>query len=215
MDTINIDSINISQLMNKCQTGDLILYSSNNWISYFIEYFTGSQFSHIAMIIKDPTYIDSNLKGIYVLESGYETVPDPEDHKLKYGVQLTPIKEVINQYNDGKMGKLYYRQLTCLRSNNFKNKIKKIHLDIHNKPYDLNILDWLKADLKLKLGNERKTKEFWCSALIAYVYHQLGFLNKDIKWTIVTPKEFSKKEDPNDLKFINCILHGEQLIRFA
>ena len=207
-----MDTIKIEQLLNKCETGDLILYSSNSWISYFIEYFTGSQFSHISMIIRDPTYINPNLKGIYIIESGYEPTPDPENDKIKYGVQLTPIREVINQYKDGKMGNLYYRKLNCLRSNNFNQKIKEIHQKIHNKPYDLNIFDWLKADLKLQIGNERKTGEFWCSALIGFIYQQLGLLNTDIKCTIITPKEFSQNEDPDDLKFKNCILHGEKKI---
>ena len=215
MDTNKIDSINIEQLLNRCETGDLILYSSNSWIFYFIEYFTGSQFSHISMIIKDPKYIDPSLKGLYIIESGYEPKPDPENNKIKYGVQLTPISEVIDQYKDGKMGNLYYRKLNCLRSNNFNQKIKEIHKSVHDKPYDLNILDWLKADLKFKIGNERKTNEFWCSALIGYIYHQLGFLNTDIKWTIITPKEFSYNEDPDDLKFENCILLREKLISFC
>ena len=63
-----MDSIDVNMVISKCQTGDLLLYSSNNWISYLIEYFTSSQFSHISMIVKDPIYIDSKLKGIYVLE---------------------------------------------------------------------------------------------------------------------------------------------------
>lgn len=215
MKNIQIDSVNINQLLDKCNTGDLILYSSNNWISYFIEYFTGSQFSHISMIVKDPIYIKPELKGIYVLESGYEPNPDPEDNKIKYGVQLTPIEEVIEQYKDGKSGKLYYRQLNCLRSKIFNEQIIKVHKQVHNKPYDINILDWIKAGLKIHLGNERKTNEFWCSALIAYIYHQLGFLNTDIKWTIISPKQFSQEEDPEDLKFKNCILFGEKLINFG
>ena len=201
-------------IKHKCETGDLILYSSNGWISYFIEYFTSSKFSHISMIVKDPTYINPTLTGLYVLESGYESQKDPEDHKIKYGVQLTPLDEVINQYKDGSNGKLYFRKLNCLRSNQFYKSFSQIHKKIHNKPYDLNILDWLKADLKIYIGNERKTNEFWCSALIAFVYNQLGFLNKDIKWTVVTPKEFSHYEDPDNLKFKNCILQNEKLIEF-
>ena len=210
-----MNAIKIDHLIHKCQTGDLILYSSNNWISNIIEYFTGSKFSHVAMIIKDPTYINPDLAGIFLLESGSESIPDPENHKFKYGVQLTPIGEVIDQYKDGAMGKLYYRQLDCLRSNNFINKIKDIHHQVHNKPYDLNIIDWLKAALKIKIGDEHKTNESWCSALITYVYSQLGFLNPDIKWTVVSPNEFSQVEDPSDLKFSNCILHREKIVEFT
>ena len=45
--------------------------------------------------IKDPTFIHPSLKGYYVWESGWEGEPDPQDGKVKLGVQLTPLEEVI------------------------------------------------------------------------------------------------------------------------
>ena len=41
------------------QTGDLLLFSENtNIFSRLIEYFTHSKYSHTAIILQNPTYID-------------------------------------------------------------------------------------------------------------------------------------------------------------
>jgi len=41
------------------------------------------------------------LEGLYIWESSWEDNPDPQDGKRKLGVQITPIKEVIDAYKNG------------------------------------------------------------------------------------------------------------------
>ena len=79
------------------KTGDLVLYDNGtcNPISRLIKYFTNSNYTHIAMVLKDPDFIQPPLKGYYIWESGAENKPDPQDNKTKLGVQLTPISELI------------------------------------------------------------------------------------------------------------------------
>ena len=48
-----------------------------------IEFSTHSNFSHIGMIVKDPTFISPSLKGTFVWESGWEGEYDPQDGKIK------------------------------------------------------------------------------------------------------------------------------------
>ena len=48
------------------------------------------------------------LKGYYVWESGWEGTPDPQDGKVKFGVQITPFEEIFQNYkkkNDSYVGK--------------------------------------------------------------------------------------------------------------
>ena len=61
------------------KTGDLILFDNGgcNIFSSLIKYFTSSEITHIGMILKDPIFINSSLKGIYVWESNWEGEPDP------------------------------------------------------------------------------------------------------------------------------------------
>ena len=79
--------------MDNLKTGDLILFDNGgcNPLSLLIKYFTGSQITHIAMILKDPDFIAPPLKGYYVWESNYEGEPDPQDDKIKLHVQITPL----------------------------------------------------------------------------------------------------------------------------
>tara|TARA_Y100000817_G_scaffold37886_1_gene26087 strand:- start:34 stop:342 length:309 start_codon:yes stop_codon:yes gene_type:complete len=54
------------------KTGDILLFSyqGNSIFSSFIKYFTGSQITHVGMVLKDPVFIQPSLKGYYVWESG-------------------------------------------------------------------------------------------------------------------------------------------------
>ena len=81
-------------------TGDLILFSSNNTglfalFDKLIKLFTNSDYNHIGMVLKDPVYIDSKLKGYYLYESSWEGTPDPADGKIKLGSKLHLLKKLL------------------------------------------------------------------------------------------------------------------------
>jgi len=86
------------------KTGDILLFDGNskNWLfkifDGLIKYFTNSDYTHIGMIIKDPKFLNKELKGYYVWESGTEKQPDPQDNMKKLGVQITPLEEITNSY---------------------------------------------------------------------------------------------------------------------
>ncbi len=71
------------------RTGDILLfdYEGDNsffqLFSYIIGKTTHSKYTHVGVILKDPTFIHPSLKGLYVWESGYEGTPDCEDGKVK------------------------------------------------------------------------------------------------------------------------------------
>ena len=142
-------SILLKDFLKDCNTGDLLLYSTSHWYSKIIEYFTSSKFSHISIIFRDPTFIDRDLKGLYVLESGYEKTPDPTDGKQKFGVQIKKLEDVINDYKTSWVGGLYYRKLDCNRKNFFNKKVLEIYKKVYDKPYDIDICDWIKAEFKI------------------------------------------------------------------
>ena len=51
----------------------------------------------------------------------------------------------------------------------------------------------------------------WCSALVAYIYVKLNFLDHTLPWTLIKPNDFSDKS--NILEFKNCILDKEIIIK--
>ena len=69
-------------------------------------------------------------------------------------------------------------------------KLRKIHSDVFLKPYDVCMSDWLLATVRLD-ARPQKTDRFWCSAFVAYVLTQLGFLPETTDWSIVRPCDLS------------------------
>ena len=57
--------------LDKLKTGDLLLFSAHlsfnplNIFSLLIEFFTKRPYSHIGMILRDPTWIKPDLKGLF------------------------------------------------------------------------------------------------------------------------------------------------------
>ena len=192
--------------IDELETGDIILFNGNYFLSHIIEYFTKSTYSHVGIILKNPNLGDATFKGIYLLESGFEKTPDPENNRIKKGVQIINFEEKIKNYK----GCIYVRKLHCTRDEKFYEKIIQIHSAVHNIPYDLHPIDWIKAYYQLDIGNTQKENTYWCSALVTFVYVELGFLDKNIPWSLISPQDLSSSS--NKLKFINCTLDDDKQI---
>ena len=188
------------------KTGDILLFDGNSKNLFFkifdglIKYFTNSDYTHIGMIVKDPKFLNKELKGYYVWESGSEKQPDPQDNMKKLGVQITPLEEITNSYLDNN-GKIFYRKIKCHVDTFSTEKLKEIHDVVYNKPYDVNPIDWINAALKRKGKHPQNTNTFWCSAFVGYIYTELGIIDSSTDWTILSPNDFS--ETGENLDFIN------------
>ena len=210
----NLSEIKLDTFLETCQTGDILLYNSNYWYSRLIEWGSGSKFSHISIILRDPTFINEKLTGLYILESSYEDIPDSNTGEKVWGVQIIPIEHVLKEYQSSYVGNLYYRKLHANKSEDFYNKLKECVKHTEGDKYDLNPLDWFKAEFQIDMGNTRKENTFWCSALVGYVYCHMGFIDKDISWSILPPRKFSHYENDR-LTYYNCVLSPEKLIKLS
>ena len=187
------------------KTGDLLLfdnedYSGINSLSYLIKKITKRTISHIAMVLKDPDFIHPSLKGYYVWESGWEGEPDPQDGKVKLGVQITPFHEIYESYKKTNSF-IYLRRVNCDTNLFSLENLKKVHEVVHDKKYDTNPLDWIKG-IERKDSIPQKTDCFWCSALIGYIYTKCGLLEPKTDWSILRPSDFTIEYN-GELKFIN------------
>lgn len=209
------NNIDISQF----ETGDILLFHPTSQyrslkqicstiFESLIMGVTHSIYSHAAIIVKNPQFTNPFLEGLYVLESGYEGFPDAEDNEIKLGVELVKFEDVLRTFK----GNIYHRKLTCERTEDFYDKLSAAHSVVHNRPYDLIPSDWFKAALRINMGATQRKKTFWCSALVAYIYTQLGFLPKDTPWTLVSPKMLGTENTMEELKFENCSLSPENKI---
>lgn len=191
------------------KTGDIVLFSdqwSFNPINIFgklIEIITRKPYSHVGMILKDPIWIQPDMKGLYLWESSYEGTPDPQDNKVKLGVQITPLEVALHKYNCN----IYIRQLENASDKLTIPILQKIHKIVYEKPYDFNPFDWLAAYLRFSINGNRKDKRYFCSALVACIYTEAGILDSSTDWSLIRPSDF----DENDNHLIwkdNCKLEG-------
>jgi hypothetical protein len=184
------------------KTGDLILFDNAgcNPISYLIKYFTESEITHVGIILKDPDFIDPKLKGYYVWESGWEGKPDPQDGKIKFGVQITPYDEICNKYKQKGSG-IFIRRINCNPDTFDKSKLTEIHNVVYDKIYDCSPPDIIQA-LEGKDNHPQKTNRFWCSALVGYIYTQCQILNNKTDWSLLKPCDFLESKN-SVLHFMN------------
>ena len=195
------------------ETGDLLLFHGTGWFSSILEFIGQSKYSHVGIILKNPSFINPSLEdGLYVMHSSWSSTPDAEDHQQKFGVQIQLLSDVIAQYPDHS---IYVRSVTVDRNDLFYTKLKEIHDTVHGKPYNLNLFDWIHA--KENLGDTyplsimwKHTERFWCSALVSYMYYKLGWI-RDLNWDLIAPREYSSKESTGQVIF-TCVLSDEALL---
>lgn len=206
------------------ETGDILLYNTTRyWYSRAIEWFTSSNYSHVSMVLRRPTWLDPSLceEEYYVLESGSERFPDAVSGDFKFGVQVCPLSKVWDEYTSQGYGHLYVRRMRYLCQNGqdaLIHGIKTAYAKVKACPYDLNPCDWIKCyfdehktleQIDNTAQRDQKTTSFWCSALISFVLVVAGFLDKSVPWTVITPYDFSAFCKPQRLVFHGCALDPE------
>ncbi len=179
--------------MNICdlQTGDLILISNYekgifNLFLDMIRYGTHSDYVHIGMIVKNPKFTDTPLEGTFLWESSYEGTPDPQDGKVKLGVQLTKIEDVLTHYHNANFFVRKFNDYSLFT----EEALKEVHEIAYCKPYDINPRDWIDALFQTD-PTPQLTNRFWCSAFVGLILTKVGILVSETDWTIMRPCDFA------------------------
>jgi len=192
-------------------TGDLVLFRGTSWVSRLVEWVGVSRYSHVGVIVKNPKFLNPDVKdGIYLLESSWNDLPDVENHVYRVGVQMHLLEDILKE---SPKGSVEIRRVHCERNQAFYEKFAELHKEIHGKPYDLNPVDWLCAKYNIACpypveARFQKKKSFWCSALVSYLFCELGIIQKEINWSLIAPREFSSKEG-TQLQF-RCVIDKEE-----
>jgi hypothetical protein len=168
--------------MNNC---DILLFQSNykgkfGWWARIVSLFTRSNWTHIALVLKDPTFINPEYKGYYVLECG------GEDWENYWGIMVSPLKTIIESGNHKRivLRKLYYTVPI--------EELKTVYLTVKHKKYNTNIIELLGNETQCSvLADPQESNKFICSSFVAYVYTALGLLPDDTKWFYYQPWQFS------------------------
>ena len=174
------------------KTGDILLCKNAHSDSWFLSIYeslirtvTHSPYSHVAMVVRDPTWVDQ--KGLYVLESALESEPDAESHEQKIGVQTTKLSTLA----DGSC-EIMIRQL--MKGTISSQQLEEVHDKTQGKSYDGNPTHLVEAALQIH-SSEQRTDAFICSAFLGFMFVQFGFLDADLDFAICLPAQFSSDSD--------------------
>ena len=198
------------------QSGDLLLCQGKGFISSMLQWVGQSKYSHVGIVLYQPIYLCETLSdGWYVWDASYSYTPEEETQKILYGVQIHKLKDIISLYG---INNLFLRRVTAPRDYQFFNTIETVHKEIHAKPYDLHIMDWISAKVNMVLPFSlstifKHTDRFWCSALVSYIYFRLGWIT-DVNWSIIAPREYSSTECTGQLLFTSIISDEEPLVTY-
>ena len=183
-------------------TGDIILchgYSKDKpdpGVDGLIEIATHSPWEHAAIIIKDPTWIDPSMVGLYVYQSGWG--PNNYGDVLTGDVSGT----TLNHFSDFVRNRqhLYLRSISNVEwSKKDVAKFKRAFKQSHSKPYDSNVLSWAGTGCGSyfgcpcisRLATPKETETFWCSALVSFMYCKMGWFSKCTDWSCKTPEDLA------------------------
>lgn len=184
--------------LNSLKTGDILLFSAEltfnpiSWFAKLIEVFTKSPYSHVGMVLRDPIWISSEMRGLYLWESSYEGTPDPQDGKVKLGVEITPMVQVLKNSYDST---IWCRKINCPNEKLTVFNLMKTHSEVYDKPYDFYPGDWI--DAYIRKEGKPTTDRYFCSALVGFIYTTCKILSKDTDWSIIRPSDFDDEKHLN------------------
>ncbi|MDE0172208.1 MAG: YiiX/YebB-like N1pC/P60 family cysteine hydrolase [Defluviicoccus sp.] len=174
-----------SDLRPRLKTGDIVLMGGTSIFSRAIRKLTGSDWSHVAMVVRVEEY-----DTVLLWESttnGHDK--DVQTGEIKRGVQLVPLSKRVSEHTGNLAFRLLSRELTRTeigRLNAFRHSVK-------DKGYDFDGLELLRAALDSGLfwSNREDLTAYFCSELIAETYQAIGFLDKTKPSNEYTPDDFS------------------------
>lgn len=179
--------------IHELHTGDLILFSGDEIISRAIQLATDSKYTHVGMvIIVDKDHPLNGLRaGVYLLESIFnQTAEDAELQKSNAdGVQLTVLEHRIKTYN----GNVYCRHLDLERDAALWEKLNYIYDLIRGAPFNSSPQDWATTGFFPSLQKNNIPNKFFCSALVGFMYTNLGIFHSYTEWYNFRPKDFGQE----------------------
>lgn len=195
------------------KTGDIILFEEQaRWGSLLklvdssIRCWTNSPYSHAGLVIVNPPrvniisgeiMVDENgqpefLEGTYVWDSSKHFQKDPMDGKIKFGIAFVPIEVYV--HDDRYVHQKLYKR-SPVNPDTYAlftvEKIRKLYVEVYNKPYDTKLRHWIAGMFGIHIT--RSYKVFFCSAFVSFALTEMGILDKDTNWTILSPADLSSK----------------------
>lgn len=181
-----------NDIKDQMKTGDIILFGGQYKFSKMIELFTGSQFSHVGMVVRLDDYSEpllweattlSNLKDII----SDDTIEGPKlvdlhDRLADYGKEVVPYEAPT----------FAYHPLLLDRDGSMSKEVITLHNELHgHKECSTELMTW--DFIKGRFFNIEVPKdEVFCSELIALTYMRLGLIAHKHPYNAYLPRDFEE-----------------------
>lgn len=136
------------------QSGDLVFCSGYSRFSKLIKWFTGSTFSHVAMV-----YRIEAIDKVLIFESS-----------RKGGVHLTPLSYYVKKYD----GRVMWAKVSARAEPEDLHHAFKYGFELLNKPYDKSELWHIFKRIVFRWGKRVRNAEYVCSELVQSCYRKAG-----------------------------------------
>lgn len=161
------------------RTGDLLLFSGVSLTSWLIEWISASQYSHLAMVVENPTDPTKPFLLESVDHAGDQ--PDVVVKKPCAGVRLMDMRTSLNSYEGNAIALRALctdgSQVARLRDH-MNSVTRALFPSLHRKPYEHHWLEFVIARTRWCSSLYKETPEaFYCSELIAHLYAAAGLLD--------------------------------------
>jgi hypothetical protein len=170
-------------------TGDLVFVAYDNFLGYFMRFWTGSPWTHVGMIMKDEDKLYVMETADYSsIQRSYESSKNNETLIKKNGILVLPFEtwKSLNKYH-----RIIHRNLQVPEEFDRRTLILQF-LKIQNSEldtFDVGPSVWSKFLWKRKYKNSQESENITCSELVAKIYQHASVMKK-----IYTPGSYTTKD---------------------
>jgi hypothetical protein len=173
-----------SEIRGELKTGDLILFSGNDLLSKLIQLVTGSQWSHVGLVLVLHEYDFITLWESTTLSSE----PDLITGLPRRGVQMVQLSSRLASYEGSFALKALNEPVDWA-----EHKLADLRLRLNGRDYERSPNELFKSVYDGKWGeNKPDVSSVFCSELVVEAYKELGLLGTATPSNEYTPADLSR-----------------------
>ena len=184
-----IEMIDMNEIMNEIEDGDVMLFTGNTFGEKNCKWFTGNIFSHVGFLFRERNP-ESREDIVYIFECDL-------GQRRRDGVRIMELKDKLDKYIGYRTGALKKLVVSDSKKRPSYQDIMKLVEKYEGIKFDGKFMTWFTAGYYGLYNLFKDQKKMFCSELVASMYQDLGIIKKDRLASWYSPGNFHL----NDLNF--------------